>query len=308
MPRRLRELSGLGVLLVLAGCAGGGRALRLPPPDAPALPAPSPWQVADVVPPDAVPLAEPDRTASPWSQTPFTVLAEGAVEEKRTAGGRHLRIGTARGSVHVWFPPGYAAPTAGIAIYVHGYYTNVDQAVVDHDLIGQFRASRRNAVFIVPEAPAWNGEAVWWTDLGELLEEVQLRARFPLPRGPVVVAGHSGAIRTVLAWLDHPRLRELLLMDALYRGEDALAAWLEAEPERHRVILVGQETGPRTESWLAERGASVVLLPQVPAAIAPRDRAARVMYLRSQYDHMGLVTTGRVLPLLLGVTGLPPGR
>jgi hypothetical protein len=226
------------------------------------------------------------------------------VERSRAAGGRHLRIGTARGSIHVWLPRGYVARTAGIVVYVHGYYTGVDQAFVDHRLAEQFRASRRNALFLAAEAPAWNGAAVTWPDLSELLDEVGTRSGFALPRGPLVVAGHSGAIRTVLSWLLHPRVEEIVLLDGLYRGEGELAAWLAGGPHvRRRLLLVGQETAERTEAWLPSmKGA--IFRHRVPARLPAADRRALLVYYRSQHDHMAIIAGGRVLPLLLGSTRL----
>ena len=74
------------------------------------------------------------------------------------AGGEHVRIATKRGPVHVWRPAGYDPLTAGIVLYVHGYYTTSDKAWAEHRLAEQFAASGRNALFIVPRAPWRCGE------------------------------------------------------------------------------------------------------------------------------------------------------
>ena len=132
-----------------------------------------------------------------WSQTPFKPIAVDAVERKRAEGGTHWRLGTSRGVVHVWKPQGFRPSSAGTVLYVHGYYTNVDQAVEDHKLLTQFQASGRNALFIAPEAPSWNGEDVFWPDLDALLAEVTRLSGVTIPAGPLVVVGHSGAYRTV---------------------------------------------------------------------------------------------------------------
>jgi hypothetical protein len=299
----------LAAVALLGGCARDGRR-PLPAGDLPHLPdvpAPPPRAAGSVEPPPFAAPPEPDRSEPPFSQTPFFPLPDGAVEEAADAGGRHLRLGTARGAVHVWLPARDVPPNAGLVLYVHGYYTNVDQAFVDHQLAAQFRASGREAVFVAPEAPDWNGAAVAWPDLDALLREVAARTRLRLPSGPVVVSGHSGAIRTVLAWLDDPRVEEVVLLDGLYRGEDELAAWLAGAPARRRLLLVGQETGPRTEEWLRTLPpARTAILPRIPARLGARERRAAVVYARSQVEHMALVTQGRVLPLLLGATRLPP--
>ncbi|MGC4000051.1 MAG: hypothetical protein QM767_22480 [Anaeromyxobacter sp.] len=307
--RRARLLPAAGLLLACA--AQGAQAPEEPPgvslsnPDqesteaAPTVPSVPP------TPPPAPPPAEPDRTQPPWSQTVVAPVADGAVERGTRAEGRRLRLGTSRGAVHVWLPRGYAPRTAGVVVYVHGYFTSVDQAFVDHRLAEQFRDSGRNALFVAAEAPSWNGEGVAWPGLAELLGEVAARAQLGLPQGPVVVAGHSGAIRTVLPWLVHPRVEEILLLDGLYRGEDELAAWLGGAPAgRRRLLLVGQETARRTEAWLPSvPGAR--FHPALPdRAVTARDRRAAVVYWRSQLDHMALVERGTVLPMLLRATRL----
>src|SRR5437016_5385253 len=83
-------------------------------------------------------------------------------KEDEVAGGKHWRIATAQGSVHVWVPDGYDRETAGTVIYVHGYYTDADGAWRDHELARQFKASHQNAMFIVPDAPAGNDDSVQW--------------------------------------------------------------------------------------------------------------------------------------------------
>jgi hypothetical protein len=55
--------------------------------------------------------------------------------------------------VHVWTPASFDRETAGIVVYVHGFFTNVDQAWRYHRLPKQFAESGINAVFIACEAP-----------------------------------------------------------------------------------------------------------------------------------------------------------
>jgi hypothetical protein len=87
---------------------------------------------------------------------------EGRLEKKEDTvlGGRHWRIKTAQGAVHVWVPADYDRETAGTVVYVHGYYTDADGAWQEHELARQFKASRQNAMFVVPDAPSGNDEHV----------------------------------------------------------------------------------------------------------------------------------------------------
>lgn len=227
------------------------------------------------------------------------------------AGGRHWRLTTARGPVHVWRPAGLDLRTAGILVYVHGYYTGVDEAWARHRLAEQFGAARRNAILIVPEAPVGDHEKVHWTDLGELLEAVRTGARLRLPPGPVVAMGHSGGFRTLVAWLGSPRLEQVILLDGLYNNEADFAAWLAAsppEPASRRLVLVAFETTSRSEAFVAGFPDALVRdsVPESPGEFLRRERQARLLYLRSQYDHMGIVTAGRVIPVLARLAPFRP--
>jgi len=304
-----------GALLLAAslaawGCASGpGPAARQPaeaPERPPAVAAPAPPAAA----PEPAPL--PDRAQPPWSRAAVTPLAIGEVERGRFAGGPTWRIGTRRGVVLAWHPPGHRPRQAGVLIYLHGYFTTVDQAAADHRLLEQFRLSGRDALFVAAEAPAWNGEESVWTALGPLLDEVARRTGAPLPAGPVVVAAHSGGYRTLLLWLDDPRVQEIILLDGLYRGEDQLQAWLETggPASRRRLVLLGDETAAKMEA-LAAAVPEAVLLPRLPPlrpGLDARARAARLLCVRSHQPHMAIVERGEALPLLLQGGRLPAAR
>jgi hypothetical protein len=224
------------------------------------------------------------------------------------ADGEHIRITTPRGPVHIWRPPGYRAETAGIALYVHGYYTGIDRAWREHRLAEQFRASGRNALFIAPEAPAGMRDPVYWPVLGELLIEVRRQTGLRRPWGPVVALAHSGGYRTAMAWLEHRQLEQIVLIDALYGEEAAFRAWLdEPGPPARQLVLVGGDTVRWTEPFVRELAADRVrIFDRLPenGFIADHARRAQVIYFRSQYSHMGLVEGGQAIPILLRLTRL----
>jgi len=216
---------------------------------------------------------------------------------------------TPRGIVHVWRPSAYDAKRAGIVVYVHGYFTHVDQAWREDRLAEQFQASGRNALFIVPEAPASPRQRVRWKNLPTLLHTAATASGLRLPRGPIVAVGHSAAFRTIVNWLPEPRLRCVLLLDGLYRDERQFDSWLRSAPghESHRLVLVADETTRESEG-LARRFPSALLMDHIPddlEELTPDDKLAPLLVLRSQYEHMAIVTSGRVIPLLLGLAPLP---
>jgi G:T-mismatch repair DNA endonuclease (very short patch repair protein) len=227
--------------------------------------------------------------------------------EDTVLGGKHFRIKTSRGAVHVWAPPDYDRETAGTVIYVHGYYTDADGAWREHELAKQFKASRQNALFIVPDAPAGNDQDVQWTALTDLRRAVT-RANIRLPDGPVVVMGHSGAFRTVMQWVDHRAIDQIILLDALYAGEKAFDEFIASgkRADDHKLIVVAASTAEESASF-ARRYKFAVAREKMPSAVGGftrRERGAKLLYVRSQFEHMAIVTSGKVIPMLLRVTPL----
>ncbi len=219
--------------------------------------------------------------------------------------GVHLRLMTRHGPVHVFRPRGYDAATAGTLVYVHGYYTDLDAACRHHHLAGQFGDSNLNALFISPEAPGGNTQAVRWESLQELLDAVR-DAGVKLPSGAVVAMAHSGGFRTVVPWLTSGLLDTVVLLDGLYGNEDDFSAWVDEADAEHRLVLVGFDTTTRIERFVAgqtdvERGA----LPLPPSESGSEWEHTRVLFLRSALGHMELVTEGVAIPAVLRLTELP---
>ncbi len=217
--------------------------------------------------------------------------------------GRHVRFGTKdQGPVHVFRPRAYRAATAVTVIYLHGFFTDVDHAVLEHQLLTQFRDSGRNALFIVPEARSARGDPILFRELPALLSLVEQRTGLKCPPRLVVI-GHSGAYKTIVEWLSQERLEQVVLVDGLYGNDDEFRAWVEAaEAKARQLVLVGFDTQQRTE-WFLKRQKGAVRLDDVPYLfdeLPKQVKSARVLYFQSErFDHMGLVTSGRLLPWLL---------
>ena len=233
-----------------------------------------------------------DDTAPPPAPT---------VLERAVMAGHHWRLETPAGPVHVWAPAGYHADGAATVIYVHGLYTDVDQAWDKHRLAEQFALSAINALFIVPEAPAHMRNPVAWPELTSLLTTVAAAVDLPRPMGVTVAIGHSGGYRTVDRWLEHPGLDQVIAIDSVYGDVDELEAWLDASAE-HRLVMIGGDTLRWTEELAADLGDAVVTLARLPAddlGLPAGARDARVLYVRSQHGHMPMVMAGRELPMML---------
>ena len=249
--------------------------------------------------------------AKPTTKPKTTVKDDGDGRLEKTedtvAGGKHWRIKTKAGSVHVWVPPDYDRATAGTVVYVHGYWTDADGAWKNHTLARQFRASRQNALFIVPDAPSSNDDSVKWPALKDLRKAIT-RANIVMPDGPVVVMGHSGAFRTVMQWVDHVRVEQIILLDAMYAGEKAFDAFIGTgkRADQHKLIVVGADTAEGSAGF-AKTYKFAVAREKMPSSydgFTKREKRAKLLYIRSQYNHMSLVTAGKVIPLLLRMTSL----
>jgi len=234
-------------------------------------------------------------SALPAYEPPPPVTLTELVED-----GRHWRLSTPRGPIHVWIPRGYNPRRADTIVYVHGYYTHVDDAWEDHRLASQFASAAINAMFVACEAPDAVVEPVAWESLTALLEAVERGIAQPRPRRRIVAVGHSGAYRTLLHWLDEPVLDTVVLLDAAYGEIESYRSWVLASP-RHRLIDVGDDTRRWTEQLHAELPDTVTLdgFPSVEEEIPRSAARAKILYIRSSIGHFPLVTAGIALPMVL---------
>jgi hypothetical protein len=192
-------------------------------------------------------------------------------------GGRHLRIVTTNGPVHVWCPNG-GRPEL-LVIYVHGYFDTVDNAFREHGLIEQFRASGVDALFVLIEGPTGPNEPVRWPTFAPL--KVTLERQLGLGVPPKVMAiGHSGGNRTLREWTKERTVTDLVLLDAFYGDPKPWSAFVAAAPEA-RIQLVGALTFRKAEAWRRS-------LPQL--------QKHRVVQVQAGTDHMGVVTDGVWIP------------
>lgn len=198
-----------------------------------------------------------------------------------------------KGSARLLVPEGLQDDDP-IVIYIHGYGVTTTQAIEEHRLEAQFAESGVRALYVVPEAPSSDREPIAWGGLRQLLDTVRQDFQ-AAPRGPVVVLGHSGAYRTVVAWSD--TLGHRALLDGWYpRAREPLAKWVAASSKNRLILVDGPDTGTEAKRFVDEMkphyGArvdfitDVVFWDLVPGAGA----------LRNPDRHMGLVTDGIAIP------------
>lgn len=227
--------------------------------------------------------------------------------DKPVAGGSHWRIRSDNGPIHVWIPPGYDRATAGTVIYVHGYYVDADQAWRQHKLAQQFRKSRQNAMFLVPEAPRSNDDRVYWDSLAELKKAVG-RAGIRMPDGPTIALAHSGGFRTIAHWVDNRLLAQVVLLDAMYGKQSAFDDFIDSgkHAQHHKMVIVAAHTAEQSRDF-ARRFRYAAVRDRIPDSyeqLTARERRTKLLYLRSQYGHGSIVSGGKVLPLVLRLTPL----
>lgn len=240
-----------------------------------------------------LPAVETARPAEPPPAAARDVL------DARVQAGRHWRLDTAHGAVHVWIPADYDAQAAATVVFVHGYWIGVDEAWESYRLAQQFALSGINAMFVVPEAPYAKWKPIAWPSLAELVRAVGAEVDVAMPAHRLVAVGHSGAYRTLAAWLANPSLDTVVLLDALY-VEYGLLPWLRGS-DQHRLVNIVYETG-RSSDYLHDRLPSTLRVDGLPIDHLPD---ARVLYVRTDVGHWDLVTGGVALPLALRAIAVP---
>ena len=243
---------------------------------------------------------------------PSASIADQPVEsppspEELVAAGQTWVLETPRGHVRVWIPDGYDAETAATIVYVHGYYADVDQAWFDQKLPEQFAISGLNAMFIACGAPESASEPVTWPSLHQLLAVVRRGIHRALPARQLVAIGHSGAHRTLVRWLEDRDLDTVVFVDAAYGELDPYRAWLRRSRD-HRFIDIASDTRWRTDSFHRTLPATTTIdhfPPPEAGTFSAAARAARILYVRSDREHMQLVTDGVALPMTLRALHVP---
>lgn len=206
-----------------------------------------------------------------------------------TPGG--FRLDTPHGAVRVL--PVSSNPRC-VVVYLHGHNDTVDSSWQKYQLEAQFRASRLDALFVVPEAESSPRQGVSWKSLDDLLLTVVSSGSPRVPYDVIVVA-HSGGYTTAVKWLSNPRVKHVILLDALYGHVEDFLKFYDRRGVRLDVAVVSGGT-PAKLADKYKLGELMVPLPRIPEN--PTKRPKGVLY-TSQYKHMDLVASGKAIPSVL---------
>jgi len=226
-----------------------------------------------------------------WADAGSELPAPGTVDEV-IAAGHQWRFETARGPIRVWIPALYDSATAATVVFVHGYAIDLDEAWSDCQLSAQFARSGLNAMFVAAAAPRQRRDAIVWPSPTALLAAVAAHTEVAMPTHRLVAIGHSGAYRTLAAWLYDDRLDTVVLLDAVY-GEPGFTPWLRTAAH-HRLINIASETTRYSDEM--HRHLPDTTYVEGLAGDLPGDR---IVYARTHVGHWQLLDDGIALPLAL---------
>lgn len=149
-----------------------------------------------------------------------------------------------------------------LVVWFHGWSNNIDSANAFFRLTEQFELSGRNALFIFPEGPknapdSYGGKLerpeMFTLLINDLLKQLETAKIIPAKKHLLVkdcsisLAGHSGAYRVISKIIEHNKIDEIILFDAMYGGNDAYLHWI-AESDAHRFIHIYTKDGGTFEN------------------------------------------------------------
>ncbi len=214
-------------------------------------------------------------------------------------------------STAFFVPRGFKPGTEiDVVVHFHGWRNSIAGAARDFDLLGQFAASRRNAVLILPEGPLNAPDSS-----GGKLEDAGGFSRFMAEAmaalkangvpsdarlGRVILSGHSGAYRVISAIVESGGLpeavREVYLFDALYGQTDRFQRWFESAPDRRFVVIYADTGGTleETKKFIATMDArkTAPLVSEESTVTDPQLRTNHLVFLHSSKGHNEILSTG----------------
>jgi hypothetical protein len=242
-------------------------------------------------------------------------------------GGKHWCYDAeGHGHVHLWKPPDYDPLRAATIVYVHGYNLTTDENQVTgagdgedgcanlhyvdcawdkHRLARQFSKSGLNALFVAIEGPNNDNQRPKWRSLEALLDSIRIEGGVK-PSPKVTAVGHSAGIFTVVNFLLDERLRQVVVLDALYtRAPRMIKSWFESAKNRH-LTLVGAEANFETTSAFSKKLGCTLHDGTAPRYSEEQKNVRCLSEIDQDVKHMDVIRDGEIMPLVLTRTLIPP--
>ena len=205
--------------------------------------------------------------------------------------------------VAIFIPKNFrATDKVNLVVHFHGWRARLDRMLEKFQLIEQFAASGRNAIFVAPQGPldapdSFGGKLEDAEGFRRFLDEVLgvLRQRQQLQQaglGDVILSGHSGGYRVMASILQvggvTAHIKEVYLFDALYGRSDAFLDWIERG--QGRLINIYTKDGgtkAETEKFIATlKSKNIPHLAREEAGITSRElKENRLLFLFTTLDH-----------------------
>jgi chemotaxis response regulator CheB len=100
----------------------------------------------------------------------------------------------------------------------------------------------------------------------------------------------------------------LILLDALYGKQASFDQFIGTgkRAQHHKLLLISSDTAAESRAFIKRYPYAVVRdkLPGGYEELTPREKRARLLYIRSQIGHGALAEGGKALPLVLRLTPL----
>ena len=173
-------------------------------------------------------------------------------------------------SVAVFVPSGFKAGNeTDIVVYFHGWNNNIDSALIEFNLIEQFAAANKNALFIFPEgaknAPdsyggKLEGKGAFKLFIEELFTRLVKDNVIKTKKiGKIILAGHSGGYHVIAFIVLHGgltnKIKEIYLFDGLYGKMTKYIYWIENSDGRFIDIFTENGgTKMNSENFMTELG------------------------------------------------------
>ena len=167
-------------------------------------------------------------------------------------------------SVAVFIPQNYQPEdSVDIVFYFHGWWNNIHKAIDEFELVKQFSASNKNAIFIFPEGSrnspdSFGGKLeekdVFKRLVNDVLEFLHIENKITTSKpGKIILAGNSGAYRVISFILEFggltENISEVYLFDAFYGQFYKYSNWLKKY--NGRLINIITSTGRTQANSLA---------------------------------------------------------